>query len=122
MPVCGRCWTVKRSHLTKPNVTMCKCLQIGYYSKNVGYKSLTKFSSLSKNELFNMKNLLLMIALCLSFTFDSFAENAITITYGSDYKPFAWDEEDVPYGVQKDFVEEILGNRLGIKVIHETCP
>ncbi|NRA15566.1 MAG: transporter substrate-binding domain-containing protein [Oceanospirillaceae bacterium] len=69
-----------------------------------------------------MKSLLLTIALCLSFSFDSFAEDAIRITYGSYYKPFAWGEEGVPYGVQKDFVEEILGKRLGIKVIHEACP
>jgi len=69
-----------------------------------------------------MKNLLLTIILFLSFSFESFAEDAITITYGADYKPFAWGEEGISYGVQKDFVEEILGKRLGIKVIHETCP
>ncbi|OUR78110.1 hypothetical protein A9Q83_09020 [Alphaproteobacteria bacterium 46_93_T64] len=69
-----------------------------------------------------MITLILAIVFCISFSFNSYAENTITITYGADYKPFAWGEEGVPFGVQRDFVEEILGNRLGIKVIHEACP
>lgn len=69
-----------------------------------------------------MKNLLLVFVFCILFGFNSFAEDGITITYGADYKPFAWGEEGVPFGVQKDFVEEVLGKRLGIKVTHEACP
>ncbi|NRA15567.1 MAG: transporter substrate-binding domain-containing protein [Oceanospirillaceae bacterium] len=69
-----------------------------------------------------MKKILLTIAFYISLSLNSFAGDAITIIYGADYKPFAWGEEGAAYGVQKDFVEEILGKRLGIKVIHETCP
>lgn len=47
---------------------------------------------------------------------------SLTIAYGSDYKPFAWGENGKPFGVQKDFVEEILVKRMGIKVIHQAFP
>ncbi len=51
------------------------------------------------------------------------AEETIIITYGSTYKPFSWLGDDgVAYGVQKDFVEEILGKRMGLKVIHKAYP
>ena len=69
-----------------------------------------------------MYRALMVFILCISFGVDSFAEDAITITYGSDYKPFSWGEKEVPHGVQTDFVEEILGKRMGINVNHEAYP
>ncbi|MCJ8295716.1 MAG: transporter substrate-binding domain-containing protein, partial [Colwellia sp.] len=69
-----------------------------------------------------MKNQLLAALFCVSVSFVCFAETAITITYGADYKPFAWSEDGMPMGIQRDFVEEILVKRLGLKVIHESCP
>ena len=46
----------------------------------------------------------------------------LTITYGANYKPFSWEENAQPVGIQIDFVEELLSQRLGLKVKHETCP
>ncbi len=64
----------------------------------------------------------LSIIFFITFSVNCFADNSITITYGSQYKPFAWGKNGVAYGVQKDFVDKILGEKLGIKVIHEVCP
>lgn len=69
-----------------------------------------------------MKSRLILFVFCISVSSTCIAQKTITIIYGSDYKPFAWGEEGVPLGVQRDFVEEILAVRLGINVIHETCP
>lgn len=52
----------------------------------------------------------------------SHAGGAITITYGNKYKPFAWEKNDVARGVQVEFVEEILGKKMGLKVNHEPYP
>ena len=68
------------------------------------------------------KKLLFSIILTFSFSVNSFTKDAITITYGANYKPFAWGGKGVPFGVQKDFVEEILAKKLGVKVINESCP
>lgn len=46
----------------------------------------------------------------------------ISLTYGADYKPFAWEEMGLAVGVQKDFVEAILVNELGIRVDQVACP
>ncbi len=50
-------------------------------------------------------------------------QDTITIVYGSQYKPFSWGGEDlVAHGIQRDFVEEILVKRMGLKVKHEAYP
>ncbi len=65
---------------------------------------------------------LFTVVVLLLFSLSSHAEPELTITYGADYKPFAWDEYGIAFGIQKDFVEEVLGKRMGIKVRHESCP
>lgn len=65
---------------------------------------------------------LLIISFSILFPTNIFAEHTLTITYGSKYKPFAWGENGIPYGIQMDFVEEILSKRMGIKVKHEVYP
>ncbi len=65
----------------------------------------------------------LSIFLCLLYLpFNCMAEETLSVTYGADYKPFAWGDNTVAFGIQKQFVEEVLVKRLGINVIHEACP
>ncbi len=64
----------------------------------------------------------LLITFTLILSLKCFADDSITITYGNEYKPFAWGEKDIALGVQKDFVDIILGEKLGLKVNHEVCP
>lgn len=64
----------------------------------------------------------LSIIFLITFSVNCFADNVITITYGSKYKPFAFGNNSVAYGVQKDFVEKILSEKMGIKVNHEAYP
>lgn len=49
-------------------------------------------------------------------------DDAIIITFGNGYKPFAWGEGTAVKGVQVDFVKEILQERLGLAVVAEGCP
>ncbi len=46
----------------------------------------------------------------------------ITIVYGEAYKPFAWGKGLEARGVQRDFVQRILVDKLGLKVRHEVLP
>ncbi|MFC3094467.1 hypothetical protein DRW07_13740 [Alteromonas sediminis] len=50
------------------------------------------------------------------------AAQAIQIAYGDAYKPFAWRGETGAVGIQVEFVEELLVERLGISVKHVACP
>jgi polar amino acid transport system substrate-binding protein len=73
-----------------------------------------------KNRIIVFLHVLLYIVIFNSYCI---AEDTIMIVYGSQYKPFAWGGDDlVAYGIQRDFVEEILGKRMGLKVKHEAYP
>lgn len=65
---------------------------------------------------------LLFFSLLLSISLDGHAERVLTITYGADYKPFAWDDYGVAFGIQRDFVDAVLSKRMGLEVKHESCP
>lgn len=71
-----------------------------------------------------MKQSIILLSLVFLITFSSncFSEDVLTITYGSQYKPFAWGKNSVAYGIQRDFVEKILVEKMGIKVNHEVYP
>ncbi|HSG53708.1 MAG TPA: transporter substrate-binding domain-containing protein, partial [Rheinheimera sp.] len=46
----------------------------------------------------------------------------IIIGFGEAYKPFAWNDHGVSAGIQADFVEEVLVNQLGLKIVRLACP
>ncbi|HOP30272.1 MAG TPA: transporter substrate-binding domain-containing protein [Spirochaetota bacterium] len=70
-----------------------------------------------------INNIIIPILLILFLSIDCKAKDIITIVYGSQYKPFSWGGDDlVAHGVQRDFVEEILVNRLGLTIKHEAYP
>ena len=50
------------------------------------------------------------------------ASEPLTVAYGADYRPFAWEQDGEPLGVQRDFVEEVLVQRAGLVVKHVACP
>jgi ABC-type amino acid transport substrate-binding protein len=50
------------------------------------------------------------------------AAQEITIVYGDAYKPFAWGVGLDAKGVQRDFVQRILVDKMGLKVKHEVLP
>ncbi len=62
------------------------------------------------------------ILFIIAFSVNGYSQESITIVYGAHYKPFAWGENNIAYGVQKDFVEAVLGGKMGIKVKHEAYP
>lgn len=49
-------------------------------------------------------------------------ETEIVIGFGEAYKPFAWNDHGLSAGIQADFVEEVLVNQLGIKIVRLACP
>ncbi len=65
-----------------------------------------------------------LVALLLSLWAVSTAaeDRAITIVYGANYPPFAWGDERNAQGIQRDFVQRVLGDRLGYRVVHEMYP
>jgi polar amino acid transport system substrate-binding protein len=46
----------------------------------------------------------------------------ITIVYGDSYKPFAWGSGLDARGIQRDFVQRVLVERMGLRVVHEVLP
>lgn len=44
------------------------------------------------------------------------------MVYGENYKPFAWGDQGKAMGVQVEFVQEVLANKLGLQVHHEALP
>lgn len=73
------------------------------------------------------KRILLRIKLILTFTLItlsvfSLADEPLSIAYGADYRPFAWEQDGKPVGVQKDFVDKILVEKMGLNVHHVSCP
>ncbi len=68
-----------------------------------------------------MRLLLLAVTLvCLPGA--TWAEQTIQIVYGESYKPFAWGVDGKAYGVQPEFVEAVLGGKLGLNVVHQALP
>ena len=49
-------------------------------------------------------------------------DTEIVIGFGEAYKPFAWNDHGVSAGIQADFVEEVLVNQLGLKIVRLACP
>lgn len=86
----------------------------------------------SNNVFFNFQRVIIksrfikifpLVLIIIYFSSYCMAQDTITIVYGSQYKPFSWGGEDlVAHGVQRDFVEEILVKRMGLKVKHEAYP
>lgn len=64
----------------------------------------------------------LLILSLLAFSPYLFAEEFMTVVYGSDYKPFAWGEEEQAFGIQRDFVEAVLVKEMGLSIKHEALP
>ena len=68
-----------------------------------------------------IRQLLLCAALFL-FHQAQATTNEIIIGFGEAYKPFAWNDHGVSAGIQADFVEEVLVNQLGLKIVRLACP
>ncbi|MDI9244720.1 transporter substrate-binding domain-containing protein [Marinobacter sp. CHS3-4] len=69
----------------------------------------------------SLRAVLVLLGLFL-FTAQTIADSAIVVGYGDAYEPFAWVEEGQVRGIQVDFVEAVLVERMGLKVRHEGCP
>lgn len=65
---------------------------------------------------------LLWLLLCACAASLAGEREAITIVYGAHYAPFAMGDEHLARGIQRDFVQRVLGDRLGLQVVHETYP
>ncbi len=60
---------------------------------------------------------------CLIFSFPSFAKaETMTIQYAQDFEPFSWLDDGRVQGILVDFLDEILGKRMGISLKHEVGP
>ncbi|MDM7859810.1 transporter substrate-binding domain-containing protein [Alteromonas sp. ASW11-36] len=65
----------------------------------------------------------LIILICLTILISPVsASEVLKIAYGDGYAPFAWMGERQAKGVQIDFLDEILVQRLGFEVHHVACP
>ena len=67
------------------------------------------------------------IKLVLTFTLITLsvfsrADEPLSIAYGEDYRLFALERNGKPVGVQKDFVDKILVEEMGLNVHHVSCP
>ena len=63
-----------------------------------------------------------VVMLALALAAGRCAAEEITIVYGDAYKPFSWGSGFDAKGVQRDFVQRILVDKLGLQVRHEVLP
>ncbi len=57
-----------------------------------------------------------------NFFSNAYADEPFVVSYGENYKPFAWKENGEMVGMQIDIINELLVRRLGINVNHTGYP